>query len=59
MEVDLQHWFVLIIGFYVKPFLGQGGVPNLAEVDFTDTVGKATLKILFVWHCRPTLSTGG
>ena len=20
---------------------------------------KATLKILFVWHCRPTLSAGG
>ena len=21
-------------------------------------VGKATLEILFVWHCRPTLSAG-
>ena len=38
MEVDLQRWFVLIIGFYVKPYFPvKDGVPRLAEVDLTDT----------------------
>jgi hypothetical protein len=37
IEVDLQRWFFLTSGFYVKPYFPvKDGVSRLAEVDLDD-----------------------
>ena len=41
------HW--LAAGQWFSPF----------TLVFSTNLTEATLKILFVWHCRPTLSAGG